>query len=92
LRDLVIPTGVYEEPPEGPRFDFYRDDQEEGAEPHYEPLWQLCAHEFMTFLIIAIPFMMLTISIAAVPLLVLTAREHRMRSIEVQAHGTPVRP
>jgi hypothetical protein len=50
-----------------------------------------CAHELMTFLI-AIPFMILTLSIAAVPLLVLTAREHRMHRIEVQAQGTPVRP
>ena len=52
----------------------------------------LCAHELMTFLFIAIPLMILTVSIAAVPLLVLTAREHRMRRVEVQERGTHVRP
>ena len=45
----------------------------------------------MTFLIIAIPLMILIVSIAAVPLLVLTAREHRMRRVEVQERGTHVR-
>jgi hypothetical protein len=45
-----------------------------------------CAHQLMTFLFIAIPLMILALSIAAVPLLVLTAREHRLRAIEVQAH------
>ena len=45
----------------------------------------------MTFLFIAIPLMILTVSIAAVPLLVLTAREHRLRRIEVQEHRTHVR-
>ena len=52
----------------------------------------LCAHEPMTFLFIAIPLMILTVSIAAVPLLVLTAREHRMRRVEVQERGTRMRP
>ena len=52
----------------------------------------LCAHEPMTFLFIAIPLMILTVSIAAVPLLVLTAREHRPRRVEVQERGTHVRP
>ena len=52
----------------------------------------LCAHELMTFLFIAIPLMILTVSIAAVPLLVLTAREHRMRRVEVQERGTHLRP
>jgi len=37
----------------------------------------------MTFLIIAIPIMILAVALAAVPLLVLTAREHRMRALEV---------
>jgi hypothetical protein len=46
----------------------------------------------MTFLFIAIPLMILAVSIAAVPLLVLTAREHRMRRVEVREHGTHVRP
>jgi hypothetical protein len=46
----------------------------------------------MTFLFIAIPLMILTVSIAAVPLLVLTAREHRPRRVEVQERGTHVRP
>ena len=52
----------------------------------------LCAHELISFLFIAIPLMILTVSIAAVPLLVLTAREHRMRRVEVQERGTHVRP
>jgi hypothetical protein len=52
----------------------------------------LCAHELMTFLFIAIPLMILTVSIAAVPLLVLTTREHRMRQVEVREHATHVRP
>jgi hypothetical protein len=46
----------------------------------------------MTFLFIAIPLMILTVSIAAVPLLVLTTREHRMRQVEVREHATHVRP
>ncbi|HEV3368457.1 MAG TPA: hypothetical protein VG074_02770 [Acidimicrobiales bacterium] len=46
----------------------------------------------MTFLFIAIPLMILTVCIAAVPLLVLTAREHRLRQLEVQEHRTHVRP
>jgi hypothetical protein len=46
----------------------------------------------MTFLFIAIPLMILTVCIAAVPLLVLTAREHRLRQLEGQEHRTHVRP
>ena len=46
----------------------------------------------MTFLFIAIPLMILTVSIAAVPLLVLTAREHRMRRVEVQEQRHPRAP
>lgn len=52
----------------------------------------LCAHELMTFLFIAIPLMILTVSIAAVPLLVMTAREHRLHQVEVQERRTHVRP
>jgi hypothetical protein len=46
----------------------------------------------MTFLFIAIPLMILTVSIAAVPLLVMTAREHRLHQVEVQERRTHVRP
>jgi hypothetical protein len=87
LRDRAIPTGVYEDP--------------QGAHDSACTVMRrrrrrtaptLCAHELMSFLIIAIPLMILTVSIAAVPLLVLTAREHRMRRVEVQERGTHVRP
>ena len=46
----------------------------------------------MTFLFIAIPLMILTVSIAAVPLLVLTAREHRMRRSKCRSAAPTSRP
>ena len=46
----------------------------------------------MTFLTIAIPIMLLAIAIAAVPLLVLSAREHRLHRAEVHAHHHDVVP
>jgi hypothetical protein len=39
----------------------------------------------MTFLLLGIPIMLLAIAIAAVPLLVFTAHEHRLRAVEVNA-------
>ena len=41
----------------------------------------------MTYLFILLPFMILAITIAAVPLLVLTAREHRLRTVEVESRA-----
>ncbi len=45
----------------------------------------------MTFLIVAIPIMIMAIALAAVPLLVLTARDHRLRALEVNVARDEVR-
>jgi hypothetical protein len=39
----------------------------------------------MTLFLISLPLMIVALGIAAAPLLVLTAREHRLRTVEVPA-------
>jgi hypothetical protein len=51
----------------------------EGAEPT-NPL----RHYDMTLLLLVIPIMIAAVAIAAVPLLVLSAREHKLHRIEAQ--------
>lgn len=46
----------------------------------------------MTFLVLAIPIMLLAIAVAAVPLLVLSVREHRLRTAEVPARRHDIVP
>jgi hypothetical protein len=45
-----------------------------------------CAYQLMTFLLLGIPIMLLAVAIAAVPLFMLTARQHRFRTAEVHVN------
>jgi hypothetical protein len=82
-----IPKDGYAGPQGVPGFTSYRERQKRSRRRHPTP----GAQQTMAFFLILLPFMILALAIAAAPLLVLTAREHRLRTAEVPARHRPRR-